>query len=55
MLLLAHHNAGLIGPQGGECLPSPELIVPRRSVWMIARIRSMRDIPKVSQRSSPTE
>ena len=25
-VLLAHHGAGLIQPQGGECLPQPEFL-----------------------------
>jgi len=29
--LLAHHGAGLIQPQGKECLPNPEFLAWRRA------------------------
>ena len=30
-VLLAHRGAGLIGPQGMECLPQPELLARHRA------------------------
>ena len=29
--LLAHHGAGMIGPQGRECLPNPEFLAWHRA------------------------
>ncbi len=31
MWLLAHHGAGLIQPQGKECLPNPEFLAWHRA------------------------